>query len=329
MNDAEASEDEFGFVVGVTPMPDGMYPHPPTEHIHQLWQIFSENVDPLTKVVHVPTLRLAIKRATTEIGNIPRSFEALLFAIYSAAIMSLKDDQCKETFGGPRKALLSRYISATKAALSRAKFMETTSIVVLQALILHLISVRDLYEPRALWTLTGVAVRIAEAMGLHRDGASLGLPPFEAEMRRRIWWQLKMNDFRTAELSGLAKFRDLHTDTNASKLPANISDDELYPGMSSPATESNKPTDMVFCLLRSELGSFAATHGVQLRQQGKDGIDGYLWDDHTSKMDMAEKVGFVKEIEGYFETKYLRYCDPSQPLHLMAMLLARSALNVG
>jgi hypothetical protein len=325
-SDAGASEDDFGFVVGVVPKPNTRCPHPPNEHMHQLWQIFIENVDPLTKVVHVPTLQPAIKKATTEIGSVPRSFEALMFAIYSAAVMSLKDDECKRRLGEPRKTLLSRYTSATKAALSRAKFMGTTSIVVLQALMLHLLSVRDIYEPRTLWTLTGVAVRIAEAMGLHRDGASLGLPPFEAEIRRRIWWQLKMNDSRTAELSGLAKFQGFDANVNTSKLPANINDDELHPGMSSPAIESTKPTDMIFCVLRSELGSIAAAHAAKFRQLGKDGC---LYDDYTSRNDMGEKEEFIKEVEEILETKYLRYCDPSQPLQLMTMLVARSALDVG
>ena len=239
--------------------------------------------------------------------------------------MSLKDDECRQRLGEPRKTLLSRYTSATKTALSRAKFMGTTSIVVLQALILHLLSVRDIYEPRSLWTLTGVAVRIAEAMGLHRDGASLGLPPFEAEIRRRIWWQLKMNDFRTAELSGLAKFRAFHTDVDTPKLPANINDNELHPGMASPATESTKSTDTSFCVLRSELGSFAATLAARFRQQGTDGS----WDDYASRNGMGENRDFIKEVEEILETKYLRYCDPSQPLQLMTMLLARSSLNVG
>jgi Fungal specific transcription factor domain len=144
-----------------------------------------DNVDPLTKVVHVPTLQSAIEKATIDIGIIPRRFEALMFMIYSAAVMSLKDEY-KRRLGEPRRTLLSRYTSATKAALSRTKVMGTISIVVLQALVLHLLSVRDIYELHTVWTLTGVAIRIAEGMGLHRDRTSLGLPPFEAEIRRRI-----------------------------------------------------------------------------------------------------------------------------------------------
>lgn len=321
-----ASEDDFRFVLGMVPKSNTRCPHPPTEGIHQLWQIFIENVDPLTKFVHVPTLQPAMEKATTDIGSVPRNFEALMFAIYSAAVMSLKDDDCKRRFGEPRSTLLSRYTTATKAALSRTKFMGTTSIVVLQAVVLHILSVRDVYEPRTVWTLTGIAIRIAEAMGLHRDGTSLGLPSFETEIRRRIWWQLKMHDFRAAELCGLAKFRGFDIDINSPQMPANINDDELYPGMPSPATEVTKPTDMIFCMLRPELASFAAGHVARVRQQGK---DSYIWDDRASRNDIREKEEFTKQMQEILETKYLRYCEPSQPLQLMTMLFARFILNVG
>ena len=299
--------------------------HPPPERIHQLWQIFIENVDPLTKVVHVPTLRPAIQKAASNIPTIPRSFEALMFAIYGAAVMTLKDDECKQRFYEPRKNLLSRYISATKAALSRAKFMGTINLVVLQALVLHLLSVRDIYEPRAVWSLTGVAVRIAQSMGLERDGVFLGLPPFETEMRRRIWWLLKTHDFRTAELCGLSKFRDLDTGAESTKWPTNVNDDQLYPSMPSLPAEPNKLTDTAFVALKCELTNFAAGRVASFRQQGKDSSQ---WNLHLSGSDKANIDDAFRELEEVLETKYLRYCDPSQPLHLMTMLMARSAMNV-
>lgn len=213
----EASDNNLGFVLSSQPKSNTRSRHPPPERIHQLWQIFIENIDPLTKVVHVPTLRPATQKSASNIGTIPRSFEALMFAIYGAGVMSVKDDECKQRLCEPRKILLSRYISATRAVLSRAKFMGIISLVVPQASVLHLLSVRDIYKPRTLWSLTSVAVRIAQGMDLERDGVSLGLPPFETEMRRRIWWLLKTHDFRTAELCGLAKFRDLDTGAESTK----------------------------------------------------------------------------------------------------------------
>ena len=297
--------------------------HPPPDRIHQLWQIFIENVDPLTKVVHVPTLQPAIQKAASNVETVPRGFEALMFAIYGAAVMSLKDDECKQRLGEPRKILVSRYTSAAKVALSRAKFMGTSSLVVLQALVLHLLSVRDIYAPRAVWSLTGVAVRIAQSMGLERDGAPLGLPPFETELRRRIWWQLKTHDFRTAELCGLSKFRDLDTGPGSTQWPTNINDDQFYPGMPSLVAESIALTDNIFIAVRYELARFAATRVDKFRQSG---IDPNRWDlIATENKVMGDEA--LREIEELLETKYLRYCDPTQPLHLLTMLTVRLSMN--
>lgn len=248
-----------------------------------------------------------------------------MFAIYAAAVMSLDDDECRRRINGTRETLLSHYTSATKWALSRAKFMGTTSIVVLQALVLHIFSVRNLYGPRTVWTLTGVAIRIAEGIGLHHDGASLGVPPFEAEIRARIWWQLKMHDFRATELIGLAKFRGLNSDDSTCKPPANIDDIELWPGMSSPATSSTKLTDMTFLILKIELASFARRGGAKVRQQEQDTDQ---LDDIAARSNQKTKDDLIKEIEEILEGKYIRYCDPSEPLQLLTMLVARFTLNV-
>ncbi|KAL8695779.1 MAG: hypothetical protein Q9224_003165 [Gallowayella concinna] len=324
-SDLEASDDDFGFVINSKPKSSTRSTHPPPERILDLWQIFIENVDPLTKIVHVPTLRPAMQKAASDIGAIPRGFEVLMFAIYGAAVMSLNDNDCKQRLGEPRKILLSRYISATKAALSRAKFMGTISLVVLQALIIHLLSVRDIYEPRAVWSLTGVAVRIAQSMGLDRDGKTLGLPPFEAEMRRRIWWLLKGHDFRTAELCGLAKFRDLDTGPESTKWPTNVNDDQLYPSMPSLPSESNALTDVVFVAMRHELSNFAAGRIARFRQQGKTSTEFNLRALGSTKSEIDEAF---KQVEEVLETKYIRYCDPTNPLHLVTMVVARSAMNI-
>ena len=248
-----------------------------------------------------------------------------MFSIYAAAVMTLDEDECKRRFCEPRKTLLSRYISATKVALSRAKFMGTISLVVLQALVLYLLSVRDIYEPRTVWSLTGVAVRIAQSMGLERDGAFLGLPPFETEMRRRIWWLIKTHDFRTAELCGLVKLRDLNVGDENTKYPTNVNDDQLYPGMPSLVAESHTLTDFVFVAVRYELVNFAARQVNRFRQQGKSSSQ---WDLRASGSDKVEIDESFREVEEILETKYLRYCDPSQPLHLLTMVMARFAMNV-
>ena len=166
ISEEEAISDNSGFALLRHTHTGGRPRHPSIDRIHQLWETFVSNVDPLTKVVHVPSLRPMIEKAADSSGVIPRALEALMFAIYGSAVMSLSRNECEQRFTEPRERLLSQYISATETALSRAKVMETTSIVVLQALVIHLITTRDIYTPRANWTITGAAVRIAQGMGL-------------------------------------------------------------------------------------------------------------------------------------------------------------------
>jgi hypothetical protein len=160
----ESSEDGHEFVFRDRPRSFPRRPlHPPPIVIHQLWDIFVQNVDPLSKVVHVPTLKPAFQKAASDSSRtIPRGFEALMFAIYGTAVMSLKDTECQARFAEGQKPLLLRYTRAAERALSRARFMGTTNLTVLQALVLHLLAVRDIYEPRALYSLTGVAIRAAQ-----------------------------------------------------------------------------------------------------------------------------------------------------------------------
>ena len=306
-------------------MPNSTHSHPPVELIHRLWQTFIQNVNPLSKLVHVPTLQPAIEKATTNLDHVPRGFEALMFAIYSVAVLSLKEDECEDLLGEARSILLHRYVAATKAALSRARFMSSTSIVVLQALMLHLLSIRDAYEPRAVWSLTGLVIRVGEGMGMRLDGALLGLSPFETEIRRRIWWQLRMHDFRAKELSGQSKLREFDLDETTPKKPANVNDTDLYPAMPQAATESTKPTEMLWCVFRWDLASFAASQKIKMHQLGKAVLSS---EEYSAMDDLKIKDDFIKNLEDMIETKHLRFCDASQPLHFMTLLGARLSMNL-
>ncbi|OAL26196.1 hypothetical protein AYO22_04374 [Fonsecaea multimorphosa] len=318
-------KDDFSYVLGYNVLA-AVSLHPPSQHIDQLWQVFIKNVNPLTKIVHVPSLKSAIEKASNNIDHIPKGFEALMFAIYSIAVLSLTEDECKEILGETRVILLSYYVAATKRALFRAKFMSTTSIVVLQALVLHILSIRDDYEPRAVWSLSGVALRVAEGMGMGLDGTFLGLPPFETEIRRRIWWQIRSHDARAAELSGQAKFRgDFEFTETTPKMPANVDDRDIYPAMSQAAVESTRPTEMIFCMIRSTMATFAA---AQIKKIGKVRKAAFASDEYPAMDDLGGKDDFIKEVEDILETKYLRFCDPSQPLQLMALICGRTASNL-
>lgn len=90
-------------------------------------------------------------------------------------------------------------------------------------------------------------MRIAQKMGLHRDGESLNLTPFETEMRRRLWWNLVVHDSGLAIMSGLSySVISLNWTT---KLPRNLNDAELFPGSTEPIQDREGPTEMGFSIL--------------------------------------------------------------------------------
>ncbi|PVH97173.1 hypothetical protein DM02DRAFT_685827, partial [Periconia macrospinosa] len=66
----------------------------------------------------------------------------------------------------------------------------TTSIAAVQALLLAAIHLHNTNHRDACWNLTGTAVRIAFAIGLHQDNVNSAQAPLAKELRRRLWWTM-------------------------------------------------------------------------------------------------------------------------------------------
>ncbi|KIX93515.1 uncharacterized protein Z520_10693 [Fonsecaea multimorphosa CBS 102226] len=323
------SEDELGtladdstdFVLGVTPYPTQTSSlHPSPDHVLKLWQIFLTNVNPLMKIVHQPTLQRSIEEAIQDTGHIPRGLEALMFAIYGAAVLSMRDGECQATFGESRTTLQSRYRLGIRRALTKARFLATSDMVVLQALVIYLLTTRQILDARTLWTLSGVASRIAQGMGVHRDGTVLGLPPFETEMRRRLWWQINLLDFRAAELSGFGGMTEVNWWNT--KTPSNVNDVDIWPGMKEQPVDQTRPTEMVVCLLHYAVGAFWRRKLLQAGTPEEElGRAMQRW---VATKTLHEKDAFVDEFQANLEEKVLRYCDPSIPLEMMALIIGRT-----
>jgi len=134
-------DDNADFLFGMTPASHQTAAlHPGPSHILKLWQIYLANVNPLMKIIHRPTVHPIIVDATTDVEHVPRGPEALLFAIYTAAVLSMRDAECEVTFGESRSSLLARYRLGTRRSLTRAKLMGTSDLVVLQAFVIYLVS---------------------------------------------------------------------------------------------------------------------------------------------------------------------------------------------
>lgn len=286
------------------------------------------------KIVHQPTLQHSIE-SIANIEHIPRGLEALMFAIYGAAVRSMHDGECQATFGESRSSLQSRYSLGARRSLTRSRFMGSSDIMVVQAFVIYLVSgitnfvsivtnqvqltMRQDLDSRTVWTLSGVATRIAQGMGVHRDGAVLGLPPFETEMRRRLWWQIVLLDFNAAELTGFGALGEVSWWNT--KSPSNVNDADIWPDMKEPPVEKIGATEMIACLLRYEVCVFWRTKLVQMSTAEQDLTRVVRrWVDAAT---ISERDAVIDEFKSTLEEKFLKYCDPSEPLHILTSIMGR------
>lgn len=290
--------------------------HPSPDHALRLWAIYANNVEPLCKVLHTPTMARLVESISQQPSTVAKAQECLLFSVYHCAIVSLDDAECHVEFSQPRAWLLRTYEHATRQALVNASWLRTTELSVLQAYVLLLIAMRGRIDPHTFWIWTGVAVRIAQRMGLHRDGQAAGLCPFDVEMRRRLFWQLAPLDSYAGQISGTGiAITPSSWDT---KQPLNLDDNQIHPGMTTPPLEKRGASDMLFCQTRAELSNLYARTGVKTRPMGPT----------VDLRENAELEKLIDETEDVIETKYLRYCDLLDPLHILTLGVVRSAINV-
>ncbi|KAF7559241.1 hypothetical protein G7046_g4923 [Stylonectria norvegica] len=289
--------------------------HPVPSHVPFLWSVYQENVEPLTKLLHVPSMEDIIRHARKDHDKLTPGQEALVFAIYYGAVTSLEPAEVETNFGANRDALLTLYRFAVEQSLTKANFLTTSDIVVLQAFAIFLIVVRRHDESRFCWSLTGLLVHLARGMGLHRDGSHFNLSPLETEMRRRIWWALLVLDLRSAEELGAdLNISDLEYDT---QMPSNINDADI----SAMTTEFPEPregrTDTSVALVRYEICSLA-------RRLVRASSAAVTMCPRAGDMSYVDRERMLIDVYQRVESKFLRQVlDETDPLYWMAAMIAR------
>ena len=119
----------------------GLHPNP--VQIFRLWQIYLDNVNPLLRVTHTPTLQGRIIEAASNLQSIDPVLQALMFSIYCMALTSINDEGCVPIFGFSRDETLTRYQICCKQALLECEFHRSNDRNCLVALYLYLVSTRS------------------------------------------------------------------------------------------------------------------------------------------------------------------------------------------
>ncbi|KAI3325636.1 mitogen-activated protein kinase [Xylariaceae sp. AK1471] len=290
--------------------------HPDAQIALELWKAYTENVEPLCRILHVPTTARIVEAIAQRSHTASRAQECLLFSIYHSAVVSTPGEDCERRFGEPKETLMPRYHFAVRQAFVNVSWLRTTEMPVLQALVMFLVATRSQFDPHTYWILAGVAVRIAQRMGLHSDSANQRLPPFEVQMRRRLFWQLLPLDGYAGQVSGTGI--SLPPNSWDTKPPLNCNDSGMWPSMTREPVEQRGASDMIFVLSKVELSNFYVRMGVCMDNQGP-------------RMDVksgAEVDRLIDNVESCVEAKYLRYCDIVNPLHFLTLAITRSAVNM-
>jgi hypothetical protein len=142
------------------------------------------------------------------------------------------------------------------------------------------------------WTLIGLATRIATSLGLHRDGSNFPkLSPFEVEMRRRLWWHIRVLDIRASEDFGIVLTGLIHSNT---ALPLNLNDCDLDPASKDPPQVRIGATEMSYSLL-----CFDSSKVFEKLSP-------------TAKATIEEKEMTIEEYSAHVEKNYLKYFDANQ-----------------
>jgi hypothetical protein len=187
---------------------------PPREAADTLVNLFFEKVH-----CDFPIFHRALFQATYEgmWSQQPELEPAWLMSLSMVFILGL--EVAPQGSGRPeaiskREEMKLRYLSKAKGFLPDVISGSTLSHV--QALMLYSRYLHITSNRNACWNIAGSAIRLAVAIGLHRNGTHVKCSPLERELRKRVWWTLY--GFERMECSSLGR-------TSA------ISDDEFNVGV--------------------------------------------------------------------------------------------------
>ncbi|KAF2503372.1 hypothetical protein BU16DRAFT_476215 [Lophium mytilinum] len=290
--------------------------HPTKQLALRLWRVYVDNVEGCAgfKMLHLPTDEIKVYSTIDDPKTASLENLALSFAVYFVSTVSLDDVEARVNLGQDKHTLLLQLKVGLEQALAHMDFLDRPTMTGLHALAIYLSAIRVHNHGKGIWILNGLAIRIAESLGLHRDGERLGLSPFQSEIRRRLWWHLLTRDGRAGEDYGLQNTNNLILVSEVS-LPINVDDTDLYPEMQRLPAAKKGWTSMTFSLINIDLSKSIQRLAA-------------ITASTTSSAPPSEeaRAGVIKETQVRIE-RLLAQCNPVIPQHRMTRLCSRFLLR--
>ena len=163
---------------GAHPLPSAQPSEAPS--LESLIGAYFDHINPDFPVLHEASFREAYEGWLLDPGNADPawlcSFLCVLLLSRRVARITFQEDQEKLWWKRVQQLL--------------PVVMFTSSVMAVQALLLASLHLHNTNHRDACWNLTGTAVRIAFAIGLHQDKVNTMQTPLARELRKRLWWTL-------------------------------------------------------------------------------------------------------------------------------------------
>ncbi|OAX77364.1 hypothetical protein ACJ72_08340 [Emergomyces africanus] len=229
----------------------------------------------------------------------------------------MDSSRCLSLFGENRHIMLSRSRYAMEQAMARANLLSSQSIVLLQGVVLYLLCVRRQDDSRYVWSMVAIVVRLAQGLGVHRDGSTFSLQPFETEMRRRLWWHICLLDFQAAEDHGCDPF--IYEPFYDTRIPLNINDEDICQESTETPEERVECTELTFALIRCEI--IAAARRLSYIAPSSS------CPKPASDMSLEQREEQILELSKRLEKRYIQHCTPTTPILWACATISRLGIS--
>ena len=157
--------------------------------------------------------------------------------------------------------------------------------------------------------MTGLVIRMAQYLGLQRDGSHFPhLTPYEIEIRRRVWWAISALDLRVSEDQGTELA--ISNGSFDTKIPLNINDEDIDPTTIGTPVEHDGITNVSMARIfygmsdiMRQMTAATAKHGVS---------------------DLSNQDQLLAQIYQKFEDGYCRFTNESDDIkYWLGVTIAR------
>ncbi|KAH0365529.1 hypothetical protein KCU65_g6014, partial [Aureobasidium melanogenum] len=297
------------------PDPVTAYFLPPRHVADRLIAQYLNAVHPVARLVHQPSFERQYNLFWSNLTNgtiTPAPIQAILFAAMFSAAVSLSDDAAASFSDMSKQLLVDRLREMTEFMLSRANLLRTTKVDTMQAFIMYMLPLCRTEISRAHSALVGTAIRLAQCMGLHRDGTTFGLSAVDTHVRRLIWYQICYLDVRTCEATGPRP--QIRKDEYDTKLPLNVNDTDLL--LPSPPTDDLPYwTDITLSKLKFECFELIRQLWVDMQRMDQ------------KKLTLTSILNRIKKFRATTEAKYSLLVQGNTPKQILAKQMYRASSN--